>query len=123
MKKILLTSLFIMIPTFAMADDYRSCKKLEKTEKRYLPEVVDNILTINSFKCSMNDGRVVGNYIHYADASVYTKKMIKDGWKRTLNVVCKYGKKNIRNFDMKYSYYSQKGSYIGSNYYTSNDCK
>ena len=78
MKKILLTSLFIMIPTFAMADDYRSCKKLEKTEKRYLPEVVDNILTINSFKCSMNDGRVVGNYIHYADASVYTKKMIKD---------------------------------------------
>ena len=123
MKKILLTSLFIMIPTFAMADDYRSCKKLEKTEKRYLPEVVDNIRTINSFKCSMIDGRVVGNYIHYADASIYTKKMIKDGWKRTLNIVCKYGEKNIRNFDMKYSYYSKKGRYIGSNYYTFNDCK
>ena len=59
MKKLLLLLLFL-IPNLGFADEYQSCKRLEKSEKKYLPDVIDRILTIESFSCSKKNNRVIG---------------------------------------------------------------
>ena len=120
MKKLLL--ILFLIPNLVMADGYQSCKRLEKSEKRYLPDVVNRILTIESFKCSKKNNRVIGTYTHLVDPSIYDSQKIKNGFDRTLNTVCKYAKKYLRKFDLEYSYYSKQGDYIGSNLYKYSDC-
>ena len=120
MKKLLL--LLFLISNLAMADGYQSCKRLEKSEKRYLPDVVDRTLTIESFKCSKKNNRVIGTYTNLVDPSIYDSQKIKNIFDKVLNTVCRYSKNNISKFDLKYSYYSKQGDYIGSNSYRFSDC-
>ena len=119
-KKLLL--LLFLIPNLGFADEYQSCKRLEKSEKKYLPDVIDRILTIESFKCSKKNNRVIGTYTHLVDPSIYDSQKIKNIFDKVLNTVCKYSKKNLRKFDLEYSYYSKQGDYIGSNSYRFSDC-
>jgi len=120
MKKLLL--LLLLIPNLGFADGFQLCKSLEKIEKRYLPDVVNRTLTIESFKCSKKNNRVIGTYTHLVDPSIYDSQKIKNIFDKVLNTVCKYSKNNIRKFDLKYSYYSKQGDYIGSNSYRFSDC-
>ena len=120
MKKLLL--LLFLIPNLGFADGYQSCKRLEKSEKKHLPEIFDRILTIESFRCSKKNNRVIGTYTHLVDSRWYDSQMVKNNFDTTLNIVCKEGKKYLRKFDLEYSYYSTEGNYIGSNLYKFSDC-
>ena len=120
MKKLLL--LLFLIPNLGFADGFQSCKSLEKNEKRYLPDVVNKTLTIESFNCSKKNNRVIGTYTHLVDPSIYDSQKIKNIFDKVLNTVCKYSKKNLRKFDLEYSYYSKQRDYIGSNSYRFSDC-
>ena len=120
MKKLFL--LLFLIPNLGFADGYQSCKQLEKSEKRYLPDVVNKTLTIESFNCSKKNNRVIGTYTHLVDPLIYDSQKIKNIFDKVLNTVCRYSKNNISKFDLKYSYYSKQGDYIGSNSYRFSDC-
>lgn len=120
MKKLLL--LLFLIPNLGFADGYQLCKRLEKSEKKYLPEVVDRILTIKSFSCSKKNNLVIGTYTHLVDSQIYDSQKVKNSFDATLNIVCKHAKKYLRKFDLEYSYYSTEGDYIGSNLYKFSDC-